>query len=96
LKANPFGLFDNQGNIWEWVLDAWEPAYYSEFQEEPAIDPTGPSSAGTHRVARGGNWRNPASYCRSSNRLALGPTFRDDGLGFRVSRVAGASRVGRQ
>ena len=39
LKSNPFGLFDVHGNAFEWVDDWWEPTYYGQFVEKPAINP---------------------------------------------------------
>ena len=57
LRANPLGLHDIHGNVWEWVQDWWEPTYYGQFQEKPATNPSGPSVAGSLRVLRGGDWR---------------------------------------
>ncbi len=96
LKANPFGLFDIHGNIWEWVHDGWEPTYDRQFQEKPAFNPNGPSSAGSQRVIRGGNWHGTASNCRSSGRYAFDPADRIDGApGFRVSLVVVAAKKGK-
>ena len=95
LKANPYGLCEIHGNVWEWVEDWWEPTYYGEFQEKPAINPNGPSSAGSLRVIRGGSWNYHASHCRAAFRLATPPANRNSVIGFRVSLVAGVSRVGR-
>ena len=55
LKSNPFGLFDVHGNVSEWVEDWWEPAYYGQLGDKPAIDPEGPSAPGSERVIRGGS-----------------------------------------
>lgn len=89
LKANPFGLYDIHGNIWEWVEDWWGPNYYGEFQEQPAINPGGPSSAGS-RVVRGGCWGPDASHCRSSHREESGP---GRSVGFRVSLAVDAVKA---
>ncbi|MCY2990033.1 MAG: bifunctional serine/threonine-protein kinase/formylglycine-generating enzyme family protein [Planctomycetota bacterium] len=96
LKANPFGLFDIHGNVWEWVQDWWEPTYYGQFQGRPALDPNGPShNHRSERVFRGGSWRYDASNGRASNRGAGDPTSSLYNIGFRVALVVGVSRVGR-
>lgn len=78
--ANPFGLFDMGGNVWQWCGD-WYGARYYEFS--PAIDPTGPT-AGSSRVLRGGSWYNSAVGCRSAYRSYGGPASRNKYNGFRV------------
>ena len=92
LKANPFGLSDMHGNVWEWVQDGWDATFYSQFQEKPAINPSSPYSAGSQGVIRGGDWFGPASYCRSSTRHAYSPTHRYYNLDFRVSLPVDAVR----
>ena len=93
LKANPYGLYDIHGNVWEWVRDVWDAAYYSEFTGKPAVDPGGPSSTDSRRVVRGGHWYYFESRCRAADRFALDPSNRHDGIGFRVSLVADAVRT---
>ena len=85
LRANPFGLFDIHGNVWERVQDGWDATYYGQFSEKAAINPNNPFSAGSVGVIRGGNWQRTASTCRSSKRNDSGTTHRDNRIGFRVS-----------
>ncbi len=96
LNGNPLGLFDIHGNVWELVNDWWAPAYYGQFSEMPAVNPRGPSSAGSQRVVRGGNWGFAASFCRASNRFAVPPAGHGNLFGFRVALVAVGSRVSRR
>lgn len=86
LTANPFGLSDIHGNVWEWVQDGWDASYYRQFPEKPAINPNVPFTAGSQRVLRGGGWL-------TSSRPAAGrrfATLRHITVGFRVSLVADA------
>ena len=81
-QANPWGLFDMHGNVWEWVWDRWE-----EYTDTPKTNPEGPAE-GAYRVYRGGGWLNEASALRSAIRGANEPLRRDGNIGFRVVRTA--------
>jgi hypothetical protein len=93
LKANPFGLYDIHGNVWEWVQDGWDATYYDQFQDKSATNPNSPFSAGSQRVVRGGYWYYLASGCRSSARNANDPARRGDGVGFRVTLTVDAVKL---
>ena len=84
LKANPFGLSDVHGNVWEWVQDGWDPAFYRKFENEAVVDPFSPFSASPQRVRRGGSWMGHPSVSRSSRRLCDLPLYFWRDLGFRV------------
>ena len=82
--ANPFGLYDMSGNVWEWCNDWYHGSYYSS---SPENDPPGPSS-GSYRVLRGGSWYRSASRCRSADRDYGYPDRRGHDNGLRVVSVS--------
>lgn len=92
LAANPFGLFDMHGNVWEWVQDGWDAGAYAPFAGQAAVDPSGPTALGTQRVVRGGRWFYRASFCRSSQRFAYDAALRASYVGFRVALPVDAVR----
>ena len=76
--ANPWGLYDLHGNVYEWCAD-----FYGDYPEGHAGDPTGPGE-GDARLLRGGSWFGPAWYCRSAYRYWADPATRSAHIGFRV------------
>jgi formylglycine-generating enzyme required for sulfatase activity len=76
--ANPWGFFDMQGNVWEWVSD-WKANYPGGTQ----TNPEGPAS-GSDRVKRGGSWDGVGTHLRSAERSSGPPGTRFNGIGFRV------------
>ncbi|MBX3450957.1 MAG: SUMF1/EgtB/PvdO family nonheme iron enzyme [Planctomycetaceae bacterium] len=90
--ANPFGLFDVHGNVWEWVQDSWDPAYYGTFTDRAAVNPMPSFSAGDQRVVRGGHWSAAPTYCRASLRFASLPTSQTHLVGFRTVLTVDAVR----
>ena len=78
--ANPWGLFDTHGNVWEWCLDSWDTSanYPSSAVSDPYV------SSGPFRVVRGGSWGNAASDCRSAIRGISSPGDAFYAIGFRV------------
>ena len=78
--ANPLGLYDMAGNVWEWVSDWWGP-----YSAEAVTDPQGPDPR-TLKVVRGGSWNNQSSIdVRAVNRFYGEPEFRHSSLGFRCA-----------
>ncbi len=82
--ANPWGLMDMHGNVWEWCQDY----HGTTYPGGSVTDPTGPG-AGINRVIRGGGWGNSAANCRSAQRLYGSPGYASSGLGFRVVLASG-------
>ncbi len=73
--ANPYGLYDMAGNVWEWCGDLYKPDYNSNTL---AID--------SLRVLRGGSFEDDASVLRTTFRSYALPNRMDPAAGFRIVR----------
>ena len=79
---NPWGLYDMEGNVWEWTQD-----WLGDLPGGSVIDPTGPPSSLMGKVVRGGSYDFDVTDCRSARRyFSVGD---DTDIGFRVVLVIG-------
>ena len=77
--ANPWGLYDVYGNVWEWVQDAYVDRLPGG--RDPLV------TAGSGRVFRGGSWYDIAWYLRSALRHRTFPGHGNHDSGFRLVRT---------
>jgi len=77
---NKPGLYDMEGNVWEWCEDWYAEKYYLD---SPKQNPKGPDE-GFARVIRGGSFSSSHSSCRSAARDFQDPGHRASNLGFRI------------
>ncbi len=86
-KANPFGLYDVLGNVWQWTEDCWNESYVGA----PRDGGAGIAGDCSRRVLRGGSWTNAPAFVRSAARSRADATGHDfdysSNAGFRVART---------
>jgi formylglycine-generating enzyme required for sulfatase activity len=85
--ANPWGLHDMHGNVWEWCADNWHGNYEGAPEDGSAwIDEEAKENKNSmnRRLLRGGSWFYGPGDCRSACRDLCHPDDRNDIIGFRV------------
>jgi formylglycine-generating enzyme required for sulfatase activity len=90
---NAYGLYDMDGNVWEWCNDFYRPDYYSK---SPSNNPKGPADSfdpdepnAVKRVQRGGSFLCSDQYCiryRPGSRGKGEVNSGSNNLGFRCVR----------
>jgi formylglycine-generating enzyme required for sulfatase activity len=80
--ANPYGLHDMNGSVWEWVGDCWHNSYQGAPNDGHVWDAPGCNM----RVIRGGSWREGGDYMLTSTRFKYSQSVRQSQDGFRVAK----------
>ncbi len=83
---SPFGAEDMTGNVWEWVSDTYDEAYY---RRSPLADPIN-TAPGERKVIRGGGWGNNPWGLRTTLRHANTPETGLSMVGFRCAKSSPA------
>ncbi len=79
--ANPFGVYDMIGNVWEWTQDC----YRGDYVGAPANGTAEDRDDCKNRVFRGGSFYSFIIYMRTSYRAADGSTRGNITQGFRIA-----------
>ena len=86
--ANPWGICDMHGNLFEWCRDWYHPRLPGGTDPDLYQVKGTPNRDGTYsRVRRGGAWIEEGWTCRSAFRLRYEPERSSDHIGFRVVAV---------
>jgi len=79
--ANPYGLYDMGGNVWEWCMDYYDVGFYTSGTIDPVNTAAGAQSS---RVRRGGSWNYHSATLLTYARAGDLPERGNNHFGFRV------------
>ncbi|OMH36129.1 SUMF1/EgtB/PvdO family nonheme iron enzyme [Motiliproteus sp. MSK22-1] len=80
-KANPYGLYDMTGNIYEWVSDC----YNDNYEDAPNDGSSWNVGQCNYRVMRGGSWYDISRLIRSASRYRHPANSSRNSWGFRLA-----------
>ncbi|MCK6502245.1 formylglycine-generating enzyme family protein [Myxococcota bacterium] len=80
-QANPWGLADMTGNVWEWTWD-----WFGPYGAGATTDPLG-ATTGLNRVRRGGGWTLTVDGARFAARARSDPGSKVNDIGLRLART---------
>jgi formylglycine-generating enzyme required for sulfatase activity len=81
--ANPWGLYQVHGNVWEWCEDNW----HDDYRGAPQDGSVWQGGDVSVRVLRGGSWNSVPDILRSAVRSCDQVNIRSYEIGFRVART---------
>lgn len=84
--ANPWGLYDMNGDVEQWVEDCSGDSH-PDYVNSPADGSSWWNEDCPKRRVRGCSYRDASAICRSAFRRAVEPNVKSNDLGFRVSRL---------
>lgn len=79
--ANPYGLYNMAGNVWEWMEDWYDADFYAN--TEASTNPVNNTDSGV-KVRRGGSWNYHQATLKSASRFFDEKFKGNDHFGFRV------------
>jgi formylglycine-generating enzyme required for sulfatase activity len=82
-EANPWGLYQVHGNVYDWVEDC----FHENYQSAPSDGTAWITGECPYRVLRGGSGSSEPQYLRAAFRTGTYPDDRHYDIGFRVARM---------
>jgi formylglycine-generating enzyme required for sulfatase activity len=82
-EANPWGVFNVHGNVWEWTADCWNDSNIGN----PGNGSARTTGDCTQRVVRGGSWGSLEQFLRAAFHVGDASDVRYSNFGFRLART---------